>query len=384
MSKRDYYDVLGISKTADAKDIKAAFRKLAKTYHPDSNQNDKSAEEKFREIGEAYEVLSDEKKRAQYDRFGHGAFEGGRGGGGGGAGAAGFEGFGGASFSDIFDEMFGDVMGGAKRSSGSNTRGNDLRYNMEITLEEAFRGHQATITIPTWVSCDTCSGSGAEAGSTPITCPTCSGIGRIRTQQGFFTVERTCHTCQGVGKIIKNPCKSCSGSGRLRRDRTLKVTIPAGVEDGTRIRLAGEGEAGVRGGSAGDLYVFLSISKHRFFQRETADLKCRVPMPMTTAALGGHIEVPTIEGTRSRITVPAGTQTGQQFRLKGKGMSILRSAQRGDMYVEVAVETPVNLTKKQEDLLKQFADIGDKDGKHSPQSHSFFSKVKEIWSDLTE
>ncbi|WP_119679712.1 molecular chaperone DnaJ [Indioceanicola profundi] len=383
MSKRDYYEILGVQKGASADELKKAYRKLAMQYHPDRNQGDKSAEVKFKEINEAYDVLKDEQKRAAYDRFGHAAFEGGRGPGGMGAGAGpgGFD-FG-AGFADIFDEMFGEFMGGRGRPGQANNRGADLRYNLEITLEDAFRGTASTIQVPTSVQCDHCNGSGAENGSQPITCPTCSGIGKVRAQQGFFTIERTCPGCGGAGRVIKDPCRSCGGQGRVRKEKTLSVNIPAGVEDGTRIRLAGEGEAGLRGGTPGDLYIFLALAPHQFFQRDGANLHCRVPIPMTAAALGGQVEVPTIDGNRARITIPAGTQTGAQFRLKGKGMSVLRSPARGDLYIQVMVETPVNLTKKQQELLKEFEKAGKADG-HHPESEGFFAKVKELWTDLTE
>ncbi len=375
MAKRDYYDVLGVARSASKDDLKRAFRKLAMQYHPDRNPGDEEAERQFKELNEAYDVLKDDDKKAAYDRFGHAAFEnngGGRPGGG----------FGGGGFADIFEEMFGEFMGGARRGGG-NGRGADLRYNMSISLEDAFRGRQTEIRIPTSTSCEECSGTGAEKGSKPIPCPTCHGAGKVRAQQGFFTIERTCPACGGVGQVIENPCRGCSGSGRQRKDKTLSVNIPAGVEDGTRIRLAGEGEAGMRGAPPGDLYLFLAIEPHPIFHREGTDIHCRVPVAMVTASLGGQIEVPTIEGSRARVSVPAGTQSGKQFRLKGKGMSVLRSPARGDMYVEVAVETPVNLTRRQRELLEQFQAEGG-DDTTSPQSHSFFDKVKELWDDLRE
>ncbi len=393
MAKKDYYQLLNVEKKVSADELKKAYRKLAMQYHPDKNPGNKEAEAKFKEISEAYGILSDDQKRAAYDRFGHGAFEGGMGGGGrgAGAGAGGMGGgFGGAGFSDIFEEMFGDFMGqqqgGAGRARGggeSARRGADLSHEFEVTLEEAFAGKEAKVKTASFNACGGCNGSGAEKGTKPEVCDTCRGTGRIRAQQGFFTVERTCPGCGGQGQTIKTPCHICGGSGRNRQEKTLQVSIPAGIEDGTRIRLAGEGEAGVRGGPAGDLYVFLSIRPHRFFQREASNLFCRVPVPMTTVALGGTIEVPTIDGKRMKVTIPAGTQTGQQFRLKGKGMTILRSPVRGDMFVEVLVETPVNLTKKQKELLQQFA--GDApDDKTNPQSSSFFAKVKDLWEDLKD
>ncbi|WP_207455701.1 molecular chaperone DnaJ [Azospirillum sp. SYSU D00513] len=384
MAKQDYYELLGVQKGASADELKKAYRKMAMQYHPDRNQGDKEAERKFKEISEAYEVLKDDQKRAAYDRFGHDAFEGGRGGGaGGGFGGFDFGGGGGGGFADIFDEMFGEFMGGRRGGAGQGGRGQDLRYNLEIGLEEAFKGSQATVRVPTSAQCDVCSGSGAAAGTQPVTCPTCQGHGKVRAQQGFFTIERTCPGCHGQGRVIKDPCKACGGAGRQRKEKTLQVNIPAGVEDGTRIRLAGEGEAGLRGAPPGDLYIFLSVAPHPLFQRDGANIHCRVPIPMTTAALGGTVEVPIIDGTRAKVTVPPGTQSGHQFRLKGKGMSVLRSPHRGDMYVESVVETPVNLTKRQQELLREFETAG-KDGGSSPQSEGFFAKVKELWEDLKE
>jgi len=380
MAKQDYYETLGVGRNAGADDIKKAYRKLAMSYHPDRNPDDKDAEQKFKEINEAYDVLKDQQKRAAYDRFGHAAFDGSGGGGPGAGGRAGGFDFG-AGFADIFDEMFGEFMGGgARRGRGASGRGADLRYNMEISLEEAFRGKQASIRVPTSVVCEECHGSGAEGGAEPVLCPTCQGMGKVRAQQGFFTIERTCPNCAGAGRVIKDPCKSCGGAGRTQKDRSLQVNIPAGVDDGTRIRLAGEGEAGLRGAPPGDLYIFLTIKPHAIFQREGSDLHCRVPIPMTTAALGGQIEVPTIDGNRARVTVPAGTQSGAQFRLRMKGMSVLRSTLRGDMYVEVQTETPVNLTKRQRELLEEFArESGDE--RTNPEHHGFFARVKDFLDD---
>ncbi|SIS46757.1 molecular chaperone DnaJ [Insolitispirillum peregrinum] len=383
-SKQDYYDVLGVSKGATKDDLKKAYRTLAMKYHPDRNPGDKEAESKFKEINEAYEILKDDDKRAAYDRFGHDAFNGGMGGGG--AGRGGFD-FGGG-FADIFDQMFGDFMGGrggGGAGGSANMRGSDLRYNLGITLEEAFLGKTATITIPTTASCDSCHGSGAKDGSAPTVCGTCHGSGRVRAQQGFFTIERTCPTCQGQGRVIKDPCGACSGTGRTQKEKTLEVRIPAGVEEGTRIRLSGEGEAGLRGAPAGDLYIFLSIKPHRIFQRDGANIQFKVPIPMVTAALGGVIEVPCIDGSRTKVTIPPGTQSGNQFRLREKGMSVLRSQARGDMYITAMVETPVNLTKEQEDLLRQFEAAGSSSEKEqSPESSGFFRRVKDFWDDLTD
>ena len=377
MAKADYYELLEVTRTASDGELKAAYRKLAMQHHPDRNPGDKAAEQKFKEINEAYDVLKDDQRRAAYDRFGHAAFENGHGGFNGRAGAAGFD-FTASGFADIFDEMFGEFMGG-RRGGQSRARGSDLRYNMEITLEEAFAGKQATIRVPGTQPCEACHGTGGEKGTQPITCPTCRGHGKVRATQGFFTIERTCQSCSGTGKVIEKPCAQCHGQGRVAKDKTLQVTIPAGVEDGTRIRLAGEGEAGVRGSPSGDLYIFLSLKQHRLFQRDGANVHCRVPLSMVTATVGGGIEIPTIDGSRAKVQVPPGTQTGQQFRLKGKGMSVLRTNARGDMYAEIVVETPVNLSKKQKDLLSQFEDEGKKHGSSSPESDSFFRKVKEFF-----
>ena len=376
MAKRDFYEILGVSKSADAEELKRAYRKLAMQFHPDRNSGDKSAEQKFKELNEAYDVLKDDQKRAAYDRFGHAAFEGNARGPGDFAG--GFSG----GFADIFEEMFG-AMGGGRRNQAGPSRGSDLRYNLEIALEDSFRGKQTTIRVASFAHCDTCRGSGSEPGSRPATCRTCQGHGQVRQQQGFFTIQRTCPTCQGTGTVIEKPCKSCGGQGRVRREKTLSVAIPAGVEDGTRIRLAGEGEAGLHGASPGDLYVFITVTPHAFFQRDGTNIFCRVPIPITTAALGGTLEVPTVEGSRTRVTVPPGTQSGHQFRLRGKGMSVLRSPVRGDMYIQAVVETPVNLTKKQQELLREFESAGEHRNT-SPESAGFFARVKEFFEDLRE
>jgi molecular chaperone DnaJ len=379
MAKQDFYEILGVSRSASADELKRAYRKLAMQYHPDRNPGDRNAEQKFKDLNEAYDVLKDDQKRAAYDRYGHAAFEQGRGG----PGDFGFGGGFSGGFADIFDEMFGEFMGGRRGGQNGPTRGNDLRYNLEIALEESFRGKQTTIRVPTLALCDACKGSGAEAGTTPVSCPACRGRGRIRRQQGFFTIEQTCPSCQGAGRVIEKPCKACGGQGRVRREKTLSVNIPAGVEDGTRIRLAGEGEIGVRGGAPGDLYIFVSVAPHAIFQRDGAHIHCRVPLPITTAALGGAIEVPTVDGSRARVTVPPGTQTGHQFRLKGKGMTVLRSTARGDMFIEAVVETPVNLTKRQQELLREFEKAGESQRTH-PESEGFFARVKEFFEDLRE
>ncbi len=380
MAKEDYYKTLGIDQNASQDDVKKAYRKMAMKYHPDRNADNPEAEKRFKEVNEANDVLFDEEKRAAYDRFGHAAFEqGGPGGFGGGQGS----GFGGAGFADIFEDMFGDFMGGGGRGRQASSRGSDLRYNMEISITEAFKGNKTNIRVPTSVSCDDCSGIGTKGGVAPETCPSCNGHGKVRAQQGFFTIERACPTCQGAGKFIKDACSNCSGSGRVHQEKTLSVTIPPGVEDGTRIRLSGEGEAGLNGAPSGDLYIFISVSPHHIFQRDGANIYCAVPIPLTTAALGGHIEVPSVDGGRARITIPTGTQSGHQFRLKGKGMSVLRSKERGDMFVQASVETPVNLTVKQKELLKEFESEGGSE-QNNPNSEGFFTKVKDLWEDLKD
>jgi molecular chaperone DnaJ len=377
---RDYYETLGVSRNASDDELKKAYRKLAMQYHPDRNEGDDEAEQKFKEVSEAYGILSDKEKRAAYDQFGHAAFEGGHPGGGAGGGFHGARGFDfGAGFSDIFEEFFGNM--GARGGRQQHNRGSDLRYNLEISLEDAFEGTEARIRVPKLETCEVCEGSGAAAGSAPVGCPTCHGRGKIRAQQGFFSIERTCPTCAGSGSVIEEPCGACAGTGRVRKEKTLSVKIPAGVEDGTRIRLAGEGEAGMRGGAPGDLYVFLSIAPHKFFERQGRDLYLHVPVSLITASLGGTIEVPTIEGGRARVNVPAGTQPGHQFRLRGKGMSVLRSGNRGDLYIEMEVETPVNLTAKQKDLLEEFEKAAGRKG-NSPRSEGFLTRMKEFWDGI--
>ncbi|WP_435140117.1 molecular chaperone DnaJ [Pseudopelagicola sp. nBUS_19] len=379
MAKRDFYEVLGVSKGASTDEIKKAFRKKAKELHPDRNKDNPEAEGQFKEANEAYEILKDAEKKAAYDRFGHQAFEGGMGGGGRGGhpGQGDFA----SAFSDVFDDLFGDFMGGGGRGGGRQraSRGSDLRYNLRVSLEEAFLGLQKTVNVPTSVQCDGCSGSGAEGGAEPTTCPTCSGMGKVRAQQGFFTVERTCPTCSGLGQIIKNPCKGCGGQGRVEKDRALSVNIPPGVETGTRIRLAGEGEAGMRGGPTGDLYIFIEVSPHKIFEREGPSLFCRVPVSMINAALGGDIEVPTIDGGRSRVKIPTGSQSGRQMRLRGKGMPALRGSGTGDMMIELAVETPVKLTNQQKELLREFEKLSEE---NNPESSSFFKSVRNFWDSM--
>lgn len=382
MAKRDYYEVLGVARGASSDEIKKAYRQKAKALHPDSNKDNPDAETQFKEAGEAYEVLKDAEKKAAYDRFGHAAFEGGMGGGGGrgarpGAGAG--QGDFASAFSDVFDDLFGDFMGGRGGGRQRAMRGSDLRYNMRVTLEDAYQGLQKTINVPTSVPCNSCEGSGAEGGAEPTTCPTCSGMGKVRAQQGFFTVERTCPTCSGMGQIVQNPCKACGGQGRVEKDRALNVNIPAGVETGTRIRLSGEGEAGMRGGPSGDLYIFIDVAKHSLFDREESNLFCKVPVSMITAAIGGDIEVPTIDGGRSKVKIPAGSQTGRQMRLRNKGMPALRGSGSGDMFIEMAVETPVNLTARQKELLREFEALSED---NNPESKSFFRSVKSFWDSM--
>lgn len=379
MAKVDYYELLGVGRDADDKGLKVAFRKLAMRYHPDKNPGDAASEAKFKEINEAYEMLRDPQKRAAYDRFGHAAFEHG-----GGGGNPGFTGDFGSSMSDIFDDIFGEFMGGGRRAGGGQRaggggreRGAGLRYNMEITLEEAFAGKTAEVRVPTKVACETCSGTGAKPGSHPKVCTTCDGQGRVRAAQGFFSIERTCPTCGGRGEIISDPCDVCGGSGRTTQERTLQVNIPAGIEDGTRIRLSGEGEAGLRGGPTGDLYLFLSVKPHSLFQREGADIFCRVPISVTTAALGGQFDVPVVDGGKTRVKVPEGTQTGKQFRLKGKGMPVLRSSQMGDMYIQVVVETPSNLSRRQRELLEEFETVSSEE--NNPESAGFFARIRDFF-----
>jgi len=376
LSKRDYYEVLGVSSSASEAELKKAYRTKAKELHPDRNSDNPNSESQFKEVNEAYDVLKDQNKKAAYDRYGHAAFEGGSAG----PGAGGFHGGGdfSSAFSDVFEDLFGDFRGnqnGRQRAS----RGSDLRYNLNISLEEAFSGIQKKITIPSSVNCNDCNGTGASGGAEPTTCPTCSGMGKVRAQQGFFTVERGCPTCSGIGQIIKNPCQKCKGSGQEEKERSLSVNIPSGVETGTRIRLSGEGEAGVRGGPSGDLYIFTEIAEHKIFERDGKNLYCRIPVSMTTAAIGGEIEAPTIDGGRSRVKIPNGSQSGRQMRLRSKGMPALRGSGNGDLFIELAVETPVNLTSEQKDLLKQFEALS---VDNNPHSKNFFSSVKSFWESV--
>ncbi|PCI86343.1 MAG: molecular chaperone DnaJ [Hyphomicrobiales bacterium] len=376
MSKRDFYEVLGVDKSADEKALKSAYRKKAMQFHPDRNPDDEAAAEKFRESSEAYEILKDAQKRSAYDQYGHAAFE--QGGMGGGQGG-GFGGFGGGGMSDIFEDIFGDFMGGGRPRRNAPERGSDLRYNMEILLQDAFDGKQVEIEVPVAATCADCNGSGAEAGTEPETCTTCAGHGKVRVQQGFFTIERACHACSGRGEIIKTPCGSCRGEGKIDDIRNLDVSIPAGVEDGTRIRLTGEGEGGTKGGPNGDLYIFISVATHEFYQREGSNLYCRVPITFTEATLGGEMEIPTLDGTTAKVKIPSGTQTGKQFRLKGKGMPVLRTKNAGDLYILVSVETPQNLNKRQRELLREFAEISEDNAKNTnPESFGFFARMKDM------
>ncbi|MDE0782843.1 MAG: molecular chaperone DnaJ [Planktomarina sp.] len=378
MSKRDYYEILGLAKGASQDEIKKGYRQKAKELHPDRNSDKPDAEEQFKEANEAYEVLKNNDKKAAYDRYGHAAFEGSAGG----AGRPGGQGDFANAFSDVFDDLFGGLRGGGGRGGGRQqaTRGSDLRYNMAISLEQAYEGLQKrSISVTTTVSCAPCNGSGAAAGTTPSTCGTCSGMGKVRAQQGFFTVERACPTCSGSGQVIKSPCSSCHGAGRLEKDRSLSVNIPPGVETGTRIRLSGEGEAGIRGGSQGDLYIFIEVNKHAIFERESTNLFCHIPVSMTSAAMGGDIEVPNIDGGRSRVKIPTGSQSGRQMRLRGKGMPAIRGGALGDMFIELQVETPVNLSPRQKELLKEFDELA---VNNSPESQGFFDKVKGFWDGM--
>jgi molecular chaperone DnaJ len=376
MAKQDFYATLGVSREASADDLKKAYRKLAMQHHPDRNPGDKQAESKFKEINEAYDILKDDQKRAAYDRFGHAAFEGG----GGGPGAAGFDFGAGGGLGDIFDQMFGDFMGRQGGRQRGPRSGADIRAAIEIDLVDAFTGTKTKLTIPTRMSCEACAGTGSESkdrGSDA--CATCGGAGKVRAQQGFFLIERTCPTCGGRGRVVRNPCRVCAGAGTVQRERLIEITVPAGVEDGVRLRLNGEGEAGAQGAPAGDLYVHVGIRPHTLFQRDGANTVFRMPLRMTQAALGGEVEVPVIDGTRTRVKIPPGTQTGDQFRLRGKGFSVMRSAQRGDMYIQVVVETPQNLTRRQRELLEEFETEAKSNGKGHPETEGFFAKVRDFF-----
>lgn len=374
MSKRDFYEILGVDRSADDKEVKKAYRRLAMKYHPDRNPDDADADAKFKEATEAYEVLSDSQKKAAYDQYGHAGVDGG-------AGGSGFGGGGG--FSDIFGDVFGDIFGGGGRGGSRSTRGSDLRYNLELDLEDAVRGKTVKIRVPSQVSCKPCGGSGAAKGSRPETCTTCHGQGQVRMQQGFFSVQQTCPQCRGQGQFIKDPCTACHGMGVQEEQKTLSVKVPPGVDTGDRIRLAGEGEAGMQGGPSGDLYVQVAVKKHAIFVRDGNNLFCDVPITMVDAALGGDLEVPTLDG-RVKLKIPPETQTGKMFRLRGKGVAPVRGGAVGDLMCRVAVETPVNLTKKQKDLLREFQESLETGGgkKHAPQKHSWFEGVKSFFDDM--
>lgn len=376
MSKTCYYETLGVERSADGKTIKSAYRKLAMKYHPDRNPDDPGAEAKFKEAGEAYSILSDEQKRAAYDQYGHAAFENGSGGGGGSPFGAGVD------PADIFGDIFSEFFGGRGGQRQGPSRGADLRYDLKILLEEAFTGKDLDINLPGKEACDRCDGQGAEPGTQPETCGTCGGRGRVRVQQGFFTMERGCPKCSGRGQVIKDPCRKCAGQGVVQTERELNISIPAGIEDGQQIRLAGQGDPGRAGSMPGDLYIFINVDEHDIFERDGPNLYCRTPVPMVKAAMGGEVEIPTIEGGRSRITIPEGAQTGRRMRLRGKGMSTLRGGTRGDLFVELFVETPRNLSARQKELLQEFCDNSAEDC--NPESHGFIGKVKRFWEDLTD
>lgn len=373
MAKKDYYEILGVDKSCDDKTLKSAFRKLAKEYHPDHNAGKPEAEAKFKEISEAYERLKNPESRAAYDRYGHAAFDGG---GGRGNYSGGFDGNFSSAFSDIFNDFFGDFSN-STRSRETSNRGSDLRYNLEITLEEAYSGKSDTINVPMNTECNGCKGNGGENGEAPIVCPNCQGSGKTRASQGFFMIERSCTSCNGSGQIVVNPCKSCGGQGRVKKPKKLSINVPAGVEDGNRIRLSGQGEAGLRGGRTGDLYIFVSIKPHKFFQRDGSDLYCNVPVSMATAALGGQIDIPTIDGSKLSVSIPEGSQNNKHLRLRGKGMPILRQKNFGDLHLQISVETPVNLSKKQKQLLEEFQKISNE--KNNPVSDGFFKKLRDLW-----
>ena len=376
MAKRDYYDVLGVNKSASPEDIKSAYRKLAVKYHPDKNPGDKTAEDKFKEASEAYGILSDKSKKENYDNFGHAAFENG---GGGQGGFGGFGGFNGSDFSDIFEDFFSDFGGGRRRDNrrSSSNRGSDLRYDLSITLEEAYAGKKQNIQFSTSEKCSTCKGNGSKPGHSPDRCTYCGGNGRVRTNQGFFTVQQTCPQCAGSGEEITNPCNDCNGQGNKQTSKKLAVTIPQGVDDGTRIRLSGKGEAGTRGSANGDLYLFINVKSHELFKRSDENLFFECPISIADAALGTTIEIPTIDGGKAKIKIPEGTQSGKQFRLRGKGMPYMRGNGNGDLYVQIETEVPVSLNKKQKELLEQFREIENE--KSNPSIRQFFQKAKSFW-----
>ncbi|NTS77585.1 molecular chaperone DnaJ [Catenovulum sp. SM1970] len=378
MSKRDFYEVLGVQKGASERDIKKAYKRLAMKYHPDRTKGDKDLEAKFKEITEAYEVLTDENMRARYDQYGHAGVDPQQGGFGGGGGGQGFD--------DIFGDVFGDIFGGGGRRGGGQSRaqrGADLRYNLDISLEEAVKGKSVEIKVPTWVSCEPCDGTGAKKGTQPKTCPTCHGSGQVQMRQGFFAVQQTCPTCHGKGKIIADPCTSCSGQGRVQKTKTLSVKVPAGVDTGDRIRLAGEGEAGQNGAPAGDLYVQINVREHAIFERDGTNLYCEVPISFSTAALGGEIEVPTLDG-KVKLKIPTETQTGRMFRMRGKGVTSVHGGGVGDLICKVVIETPVNLNEEQKELLRQFDQTCEQGkDKHRPKEKGFFDGVKRFFDDLT-
>ena len=374
MAKRDYYEVLGVDKSANKDEIKKAYRKLALKYHPDKNKGDKSAEEKFKEASEAYHVLSDDKRKANYDQFGHAAFQGA--GGQGGFGNFDFS----SSFSDIFEDVFGDFgfgSSGRSRRGRSNNRGNDLRYDISIDLDDAFTGTEKKINYTTYKKCKTCSGSGSKPGSKPSSCSYCGGQGRVRSSQGFFTIQQTCPECGGEGEKIINPCNNCSGAGKIQSNESVSVKIPKGVDDGTRIRIAGKGEAGSKGGTSGDLYLFISVEPHNIFKRSEENLYYELPISFTDAALGATVEVPSIDGGKTKIKIPSGTQSGKQLRLKGKGMPVLKRSMFGDLYIRIVTEVPTSLTKRQKELLAEFKTL--EDTKSNPLIKSFFDKAKKFW-----
>ena len=374
MAKRDYYDVLGVNKSASPSELKSAYRKLAVKYHPDKNPGDKAAEDKFKEASEAYGILSDKSKKENYDNFGHAAFENG-------GGRGGFGGFSSSDFSDIFEDFFGDFTGSGRRSArsrNSNNRGSDLRYDLTIDLEEAYSGKKQNIQFSTTEKCNTCKGSGSKPGTNPDRCTYCGGNGRVRSNQGFFTVQQTCPQCAGTGEEITYPCKDCNGQGNKQISKKIAVTIPKGVDDGTRIRLAGKGEAGTRGGATGDLYLFINVNSHNLFKRSDENLFFEFPLSFADAALGKTIEIPTIDGGKAKIKIPDGTQNGKQFRLKGKGMPFMRRGDYGDLYVQVNTEVPIYLNKQQKELLEKFREIENE--KSNPSIKKFFQKAKSFWS----